>query len=383
MFKAPSSNSSTASLQTSSQEIYHSQIVNESENFRSPELIDQLLQSGWDPSTGFVKDVHLLCLQWTRLFPIIPQISYAHVLETTELLASSPLRDHQCHNRCRFLRDRAIYICKKSGNLHYCNSTSCQYKIKEQDTYICSITGTTYPLDLHDEASTNFFHENMNYDDSSIKKADKEATLLDLLTEQVGPPIRSVSAPATASIRRKRKQPSLSSPALSTVLEVPRSLSLSPPVSVALEQPLSKLSLTDYVIDKDSYDYLTLSSEVYSLLLKIFPKQDDFVQSLPMKKITSTVVSHWLKIEQLKRRLNLTEKYLFPFHTVVLLRDMKKGLKIEQTIEILPQILDLAVLPEIKDPLWKKVMSRFQMSVITNTTSLWRKYCNLLYIQNQ
>lgn len=78
---------------------------------------------------------------------------------------------HHCSEECSFITFKDFYICKQTGNLHYCTEDTCDHMIRTPSHMVCSLSSTCYPLCFED---IEYHTGEPDGDDEEMEEMDSE-----------------------------------------------------------------------------------------------------------------------------------------------------------------------------------------------------------------
>ena len=123
---------------------------------------------------------------------LIEFIKTSHHIIPWESPYSRPKGLHTCQPGCSFYcrSGSDLYVCKRSGNLHYCTDEHCKHCELLPDSRVCVLTARVFPLELRD------------YEDSDrLSKGNLEKGNPMGITDQPTPPVKPVNT------RKRKLQP--------------------------------------------------------------------------------------------------------------------------------------------------------------------------------
>lgn len=76
-------------------------------------------------------------------------------------LAGVPQAHHVCCGACHWFEHHNVFICRKSGNIHFCGE-DCDKLVETHEHNVCALTGRTYNLELRYENAVNWKRDALN-----------------------------------------------------------------------------------------------------------------------------------------------------------------------------------------------------------------------------
>jgi hypothetical protein len=344
----------------------HAAFVNELARLRTPLVYDESrgmsLSPGGSNENNNNNNTELQMrrkrkqLQFNQLLEYEPACDAAD-LQTLCVARPCDMTSGKCHGQCTFYQPpfaANVFVCVRSGRIHYCTSNSCDALETTIEHRVCSITGFSYAHDVllvlptHNDLVDMWRRELIHPTPRALAKRKKQKTLADanaaqlLKQKQTNP-----SAPPPPPIVVIKKPPRPKHPKRNTL---PNAAAVVSNFRTAVVEPINKSVDAPSVRHPQQAGNKPLKSEkllceARTFILDLMPSY----QRSEAVRLASVCVNLWIRMMSTKYYESVKGRYPFKNHCAAVLYNAMDGIRYEDNFWLLePEPFLYHMLPPAK-----------------------------------